>query len=75
MQGIIHSCLSENPKVPHIMSDLSVSHEGEGKLSFHFKNIYKNSKWQAEGKNRLCFELVHSSTIQSFMVDTLNPTV
>jgi hypothetical protein len=41
MQGIIHSCLSENSKIPHIMSDLSVPHEGEGQLSFHFKDIYK----------------------------------
>jgi hypothetical protein len=33
-----------NPQIPDIMSDLSVPHEGEGKLSFYFNNVYKNSK-------------------------------
>jgi hypothetical protein len=34
------------------MSALSEPHEGEGKLSFYFKNLYKNSKWQGLKEER-----------------------
>jgi hypothetical protein len=75
MQGINYTCLRENPQIPHIMSALSEPHEGEGKLSFDFKNLYKISSDGAEGRKGLYFKLFHSPTTQSFMVDTWNPAV
>ena len=50
--------------------------KGEGKLCFYFKKILKCfSNWLDWRKMVICFKLFHSSTAQSFMVDTLNPAV
>jgi hypothetical protein len=49
--------------------------EGEGKLYFLFK-IYTNTPSdRIEGWKGICFTLFCFWTIQSFMVDTLNPAV
>jgi len=56
-----------DPQIPQILSDLSVPHKGEGKLSIYFKNIYK---LQVTSWKELCSKLFHSSTTQSGLLDT-----
>ena len=48
---------------------------GEGKLCFVFKILRYFSNWLEWRKMVIYFKLFHSSTAQSFMVDTLNSAV
>ena len=48
---------------------------GEGKLCFVFKILKCFSNWLDWRKMVIYFKLFHSSTAQSFVVDTLNPIV
>ena len=67
-----HQCLGEDPKIPYIQSDLRVLQKEKVSYVLFLKVLKCFSNWLDWRKMVICFKLFHSSTAQSFMVDTLN---